>query len=501
MNYDGVRESEFFMKKFILMLLVILLMPATVLAETCHADGITIESIETIEKSEGTKELSSAKANGTYMDLDISFTREKDYIIYKIVIKNNTENDYVLDEAMFTKNYNNVSYKFETDNKLVKAGNVRELSLRVELISVPENGHFNEKNTLDLNLTGGAIENPPTGVKSLLYVIPVLLIIGFLVVFTAKKKTSFKAMALLVGLLVSIPTIVNAVCKCNLKVNSTITVSNCKYKLVNDKGTFEEGKDVKDICVGANEVADSSEFICKGFTYYSEYDAAAYFGDDDTPTITEATSFGDRSISPKMLVGRPANAYNAYMIIYSYNHFEPLFNDKSYIKVYSDYEKKNLIKTITKNDIDGHYYVLEENKYLDSYALIPLGEYGDVYYTVSRDLYNKIDIDIRYRDPENYHEDSCPAGYPIITSSIVIDKIESMIYSVDDEDQALYGFSNCQNEYGEWVMKPNNYRRREFESRGLRRTPVLRGASVYKPSQITCAGNEYHAVWGNRIDK
>ena len=500
MNYDGVRESEFFMKKFILMLLVILLMPATVLAETCHADGITIESIETIEKSEGTKELSSAKANGTYMDLDISFTREKDYIIYKIVIKNNTENDYVLDEAMFTKNYNNVSYKFETDNKLVKAGNVRELSLRVELISIPENGHFNEKNTLDLNLTGGAIENPPTGVKSLLYVIPVLLIIGFLVVFTAKKKTSFKAMALLVGLLVSIPTIVNAVCKCNLKVNSTITVSNCKYKLITDKGTFEEGKDVKDICVGANEVADSSEFICKGFTYYSEYDAAAYFGDDDTPTITEATSFGDRSISPKMLFSRPANAY-AYMIIYSYKPSEPLFNDKSYIKVYSDYEKKNLIKTITKNDIDGHYYVLEENKYLDTFVVIPLGEYGEVYFTVSRDLYNKIDIDVDYDDPEDYHENSCPAGSPIITSSIVIDKIESMIYSVDDEDQALYGFSNCQNEYGEWVMKPNNYRRREFESRGLRRTPVLRGASVYKPSQITCAGNEYHAVWGNRIDK
>jgi hypothetical protein len=143
MNYDGVRESEFFMKKFILMLLVVLLMPVTVLAETCHADGVTIESIEMIEKSEGSKELSPAKANGTSMDLDISFTREKDYIIYKVVIKNNTENDYVLDEAMFTKNYNNVSYKFETDNKLVKAGNVRELSLRVELISVPEKFHKN----------------------------------------------------------------------------------------------------------------------------------------------------------------------------------------------------------------------------------------------------------------------------------------------------------------------------------------------------------------------
>jgi hypothetical protein len=295
-------------------------------------------------------------------------------------------------------------------------------------------------------------------------------------------------MALIVGLLVSIPTIVNAVCKCNLKVNSTITVSNCKYKLITDKGTFEEGKDVKDICVGANEVADSSEFICKGFAYNVNY------YDDDTPT--EAASFGDTSIFPEMMIAsRPSYAY---MYIYNYKRLEPLFNDKSYIKVYSDYEKKNLIKTITKNDIDGHYYVLEENKYLDTFVVIPLGEYGEVYFTVSRDLYNKIDIDVDYDDPEDYHENSCPAGSPIITSSIVIDKIESMIYSADDEDdgQILYGFTNCQNEYGEWVIKNNRksggilFKKGTFKS-----SPAFSGTRAYTPSQITCSGNEYHAVW------
>jgi hypothetical protein len=53
-------------------------------------------------------------------------------------------------------------------------------------------------------------------------------------------------------------------------------------------------------------------------------------------------------------------------------------------------------------------------------------------------------------------------------------------------------------------MKPsNNYVTRVFASSGLRRSPLLRGTLVVAPSQITCAGNEYHAVWkyGDAGDK
>ena len=463
------------MRKLFFLLLVFLFIPMTVFAETCNSDGITINSIEVIEKSEGTKELSAAKAHGSNLDLDISFTREKDYIRYKMIIKNNTEDDYILNESMVNKKYNNVSYDFETDSKLVKAGSTREIILKVELTSNPEGSHFSDTNTISLDLTGGKVENPPTGVKNLLYFIPVLIIIGFIVVFAAKKKTSFKVMLLLIGLLISIPVIVKAVCKCNIKINSTITVSNCEIKLITDEGSFEEGKEVREICVGANEVIDSSEMMCKGFG----------------------------SSSGGMAEAKDASlADYAFIFIYSrdYDSREELFVDSSYIKVYSDENKRNLVKTITKADINEHYYNLEYDMYMDVYAIIPIGKYEELYLTLSRDLRGTISYYVEHLPYSEYKEDTCPAGYPIITGKGIIDKINYLVETYETSELEFEGFSNCKDREGNYVSKSRRVVRNVTDSTVFRSqnrqmeldtvTPLL----IYEP-EITCSGNEYHAVW------
>ena len=347
------------MKKVLILLLSVLLIPMNVFAETCDPEGVTIQSIEMIEKADGSFELTEATANGTVLNLDIAFTRKDDYIKYKTTVKNNTDVDYVLDESMFNKKYTNVRYTFETEDKMVKAGSTRDLTLLVSLTDDPGMSKFNETNSFNLDLTGGKIINPETGVKSLIYILPILTIIAFLVVYFSKKKEAFKAMVILLAL-ITIPTIVKAVCKCNLKINSTVTVENCKYKFVTDEGSFEDGSDVKEICVGASELVESSKFNCSGLGIRKVEKSGELF---ESIPATDASGILGNDISPTFTRTAPANTTNeypyAFLQLYNKWYDEVFFNEDSYIKVYSDSSKQNLVKTITKADIPEHYYILE----------------------------------------------------------------------------------------------------------------------------------------------
>ena len=453
------------MKKILILLFSILLIPINVFAETCNAEGVTIQSIEMLEKAAGAAELSAAKANGTVIDLDISFTRVDDYIKYKTTIKNNTDVDYVLDESMFNKKYTNVKYTFETDDKIVKAGATRDLTLIISLTKNPTVDKFNETNSFNLDLTGGKIVNPPTGVKSLLYVLPVLVIISFVVLLISKKKTSFKTIAVILALVITIPTVVKAICKCNLKINSTVTVEGCKYKLTTDIGSFEEGSDVREICVGANEIVASEKLTCKGPRFYFE-------GSPSRRGTSRAA-------------GVPSDYTYLYLILsLNENHgtIEPVFNDNSYIKVYSDENKTKLIKTITKDDIMPHYYLLEDGKYLDLLwpgTFIPIGEYEDAYITISKDLRNKFEYAFEHGpEPEEiYYEGSCPSGFNIVTSKYVNEKINNLISSSDGD--VLAGFTNCVDEQDKL-------------------DPVYPADMMFTTESSTpqiCTGNNYKAIW------
>ncbi len=456
------------MKKILILFLSIILIPINVFAETCNAEGVTVQSIEMIEKAAGAAELSAAKVNGTVIDLDVSFTRVDDYIKYKTTIKNNTDVDYVLDESMFNKKYTNVKYTFETDDKMVKAGAARDLTLVISLTKNPTVDKFNETNSFDLDLTGGEIVNPPTGVKSLLYMLPVLIIISLVVLFISKKKTSFKTIAVILALVITIPTVVKAIYKCNLKINSTVTVEGCKYKLTTDIGSFEEGSDVREICVGANEIVASEKLTCKGPRFYFE---------------------GSPSRRGTSRDARVPSDYTYLYLILSYeNHgtIEPVFNDNSYIKVYSDENKTKLIKTVTKDDIMPHYYSLEDGKYLDlieRYMLIPIGEYDDAYVTLSKDLRNKVEYTVEHGpDPEEvYYEGSCPSGANVVTSEVINEKISNLIYSNDQD--GLVGFTNCVDVDEQEELNPVYPADMAF-------------ASTTSTHQV-CTGNKYKAIWYN----
>jgi hypothetical protein len=433
--------------KRLIVLLIILLIPFNVFAETCDPSGITIQSIEMIGKSDGSNELNSAKANGTNINLDISFTKVNDYINYKLIIKNNTEDEYVLDESMFNKNYKNVEYKISSSNKTITAGSTKEIVLSVSLKNDATIGMFSETNSFDLELTGGKIVNPPTGVKSLLYFIPVLLILGFIVFYVSKKNRAFKTIAIILVFAIIAPTIVKAVCKCNIKIDSKVTVENCAYKIVTDIGSFEEDKDVKELCLGNDDVIDGSTIkINSVWSYYGMWDA------------NNPTAFLYYRVYPKII--------------------GPVFNDNSYIKVYSDENKTQLIKIITKSDVPSHYYYnLLGAHSADSDFIYKIGDYNKIYFTVSEDLKNKIMVGIGYGKSSEYHESSFTGEGEFAISNInIINKIEYLDSSFENVD--IISFTNCENTQ---------------EDGG--NTKKL-GKAMVEPEK--CTGTTYYAVWEGR---
>ena len=391
------------MRKILLFIITILIfIPTFVFAED---NSVVIESITMIDKSPTASELSPAKADGTSINIDISFAKVNDYIKYKLVVKNNTDDDYVLDESMFTKKYDNFSYQFETENKTVKAKSTRDVIFNVKYEVAKDYGVYNETNTFDIGLTGGPLENPPTGVYSLLFIIPIVLILGVILIKNVNSRKAFKAMVIL-GLII-LPTVVYALNKCSIKINSKIFIENCRYKLKTKSGTFEEGKDTKNLCI-VNEIIDDYDY-----DYYTH-------GSDDRSVYYEPNS-----ISAINLQNYGDGVYNS-------------FPDNGYINVYTDEARTHLLKRITKKDIPKHYYGVTVENYIDLNVDIPLGDYRYLYIDISTDLRNA-PININHE----YYRNLRHGNYKDELLFGKEEDIRKLITLNNSQSLTLFGFTKC----------------------------------------------------------
>lgn len=72
-------EANYMNLKKILILILILIIPFFVKAETCDNDNIIIESIESTEKSNGVTELDSANVKNNIINLNLKLLEIGDY--------------------------------------------------------------------------------------------------------------------------------------------------------------------------------------------------------------------------------------------------------------------------------------------------------------------------------------------------------------------------------------------------------------------------------------
>ena len=113
------------MKKYLLLLLL-LFIPFMVKAK----DGLTVENLEYVEKSE----LAEVIEDATFQDLSISinlrFHNLNDYVKYKITIKNDTDKDYDLDSEEKLTDYIKMKFEgLEKSDKILKANSTKSFYL------------------------------------------------------------------------------------------------------------------------------------------------------------------------------------------------------------------------------------------------------------------------------------------------------------------------------------------------------------------------------------
>lgn len=223
------------MKKILIPLItLILFIPCIVNAETCENDKVYIDSIS-LDKNTNVNEIEEATANGKNIDLNLGMSEVGDNIRYKIIVKNDSTEDYVLDKNSINISSKYIDYTIESDNNnVVKAKSSKTIYLRVNYShQVPadafEGGIVNDDINMKVNLsTNDNILNPNTGIKYILFIsLIVLVMISLLIIF--KKKRLSKVMIFIIGLSMFIPISAYALCRCDISINSNVFISDKSF--------------------------------------------------------------------------------------------------------------------------------------------------------------------------------------------------------------------------------------------------------------------------------
>ena len=229
------------MKKIIYLLMTILFfIPVMVNAAECDISKVYIESISVDKATGNVEELEDATAKDKKVNLNLRMSTKDDEILYKVVLKNDSEDDYEINKNSIKLSSDYIDYSLESDdNNIVKAKSTRTIYLRVKYKTEVDpskfvNGEYQDEITMKVNLqSDDTPANPNTGEDLTILIFVLILLIGLAVLLFGKKKNNkLKVILLVLSLSLIIPFSVNALCKCEIELNSKVVISNVrKYKV------------------------------------------------------------------------------------------------------------------------------------------------------------------------------------------------------------------------------------------------------------------------------
>ena len=153
--------------KYLRIFLILLLIPFMVLAEECDVSNITITSMKPNKIEGNTEVISDPTFEDRTINLNLKMYNVNDSITYDLVIQNDSEEDYMIDEDTFKTDSDYIEYTLKTkDNtNVVKANSTKEVSLIVTYKkevddSLLTNNKFDASNTLKLSLNTSEKEQP-----------------------------------------------------------------------------------------------------------------------------------------------------------------------------------------------------------------------------------------------------------------------------------------------------------------------------------------------------
>ena len=239
--------------KNLLFLLLLLFIPTFVLAaDQCNAGDIQIKSIQLVDQKAYATELSEPTFTGNQVYLDLNLFDVNDSLSYEIVIKNQSKEDFVIDNDLFGgSDYVQYHLVFPNDNNIIAPGKEKKVRLDIVYaekvpVSAFQDDAYEESNTVLFNLTNGdKLTNPITS-PNLMIAVVAILVCMVTVLLSYKKKV--KMMAFVIGMLI-LPFCVNALCTTSVAVKANVLIENCTYKFITDRGSFSLDSDVQMMCV------------------------------------------------------------------------------------------------------------------------------------------------------------------------------------------------------------------------------------------------------------
>ncbi|MBO7717903.1 hypothetical protein J6S37_00180 [Candidatus Saccharibacteria bacterium] len=295
---------------------VFLLVPLRVSAMSCDAKAICPTSIEYLEKSANTEVLTDASINNGKINIDVKMLELGDYIKYKLMLENVSEDEYKLEGASFD-NDGPIVYSAEfTDNKdTIAPGDSKEVILTIEYKNLIEDAEYTENTYVGhigatLLLTKISAPNPDapdeppiippnTGTSSdssiitsgssdassnlpIIFVVLVAIAVSIAYIFYRRfgRIRSVVIVILFAGIFVSFSAF--AIEVCTIEIDSKVTIPRYEgreiYNVVTERPIIDDGdSEFVESTTGVNFLEPSSDTNGKGVYVF------APTKDDDVP--------------------------------------------------------------------------------------------------------------------------------------------------------------------------------------------------------------------------
>ncbi|MBR4178765.1 MAG: BspA family leucine-rich repeat surface protein [Bacilli bacterium] len=240
------------MRKVVLTIMLFFMFLPLIYGESCDVNKISIDSISIEEMTGSVSEKNNASINGNSINLDLSMSNVGDSITYRIVVKNDSNENFEIDETDLNTKSDYIKYYFDNeDSVIVKAKSTKTISLKAEYenevpTSLIQNDVYKEKE--DFSFVISTLTNPKTGDRAFM-LICIILILSIVAFLFLKNEKRISVLNILI-ILIIIPMAVYATCKVDVMIESNIEIKkiaefdmgivvNNKMKAMASNGYFE----------------------------------------------------------------------------------------------------------------------------------------------------------------------------------------------------------------------------------------------------------------------
>ena len=265
------------MKKKILFLIILLLIPTLVLAkDTCNDNDIKIKSITLKELNGFSEEIQESSINNNTINLNLKMYDVGDSSTYDITVENTSNEDYYFTKDSMKLENDYLEYSLKNDSEVIPAKNEKTIELKVSYKNKISNESYSDTSKLIISLSDKPLENPKTKMTYTFIFIIISLIILTIYKKINNKLFSKKKLFLIGTLLSIIPLTTTALCTVNLNVETKIEIEN-------KEAIFLPGSEVN---IKMKELAgDDTSTSTNGFDYKNESIVAVKYSSQE-PTVS-----------------------------------------------------------------------------------------------------------------------------------------------------------------------------------------------------------------------